>query len=122
MRRSYAQGAEAEVVATAARLAERLNLDPSVNLRPLPAAMVPIDLIDPNADTAGLVQYAVGRRPDIAATVAEIGRAEAKLKEEIAPAPAARLARVQRRRLRRRQQSRPPAWASFAAGRTSTSG
>ena len=51
---------------TSARLAERLNLDPSSRLQPMTAPLEPIELIDPNLGVEELIRRAIGQRPDLA--------------------------------------------------------
>jgi outer membrane protein TolC len=82
-RRALAQQAEALLAVTAARLANRLNLDPSIRLEPVGGPLVPLYLIDLEAPQAALIGIALRQRPDIRARSAAVGQAEARLKEEI---------------------------------------
>ncbi len=84
LRRAAVQRAEEHVAVTAARLAARLNLDPSVRLHPMGGPLVPIDLIALDTPVAELVMYALQHRPDLAAQVAEVARAEFNYHEELA--------------------------------------
>jgi outer membrane protein TolC len=76
------QRAEEEVAVASARLAQRLNLDPSVQLRPLLSPLEPLALIDAAAPAEDLVRTALTRRPEVGARSAAIGLAETKLTEE----------------------------------------
>jgi outer membrane protein TolC len=82
-RRALVQKAEEELAVTAAQLANRLNLDPSVRLEPIGGPLVPLTLVPIDASQRDLVQIALERRPDIAARTAAINQAEASWKEEI---------------------------------------
>ena len=84
LRRAAVQRAEEAVAVTAARLANRLNLDPSVRLRPEGGALVPIDLIALDTPNFDLIQYALRQRPDLAARSAAVARAEVHYHEELA--------------------------------------
>ncbi len=84
LRRAAVQRAEESVAVTAARLANRLNLDPSVRLRPEGGELVPIDLIALDTPNFDLIQYALRQRPDLAARSAAVARAEVHYHEELA--------------------------------------
>ncbi len=77
------QKAEEDLAVTAARLANRLNLDPSVRLEPIGGPLVPINLIPVDTPQPELLQVALRQRPDIAARSAAVGEAEAHYKQEI---------------------------------------
>jgi outer membrane protein TolC len=77
------QKAEEDLAVTAARLANRLNLDPAVRLEPIGGPLVPLTLVPLETPQRELVQLALRRRPDIAARTAAIGEAEARKKQEI---------------------------------------
>ncbi len=82
-RRADVLKAEEEVAVTAARLANRLNLDPSVRLEAAGGPLVPLELVDLETPQRELLQVALRQRPDIAARTAAIGEAEAHLKQEV---------------------------------------
>jgi outer membrane protein TolC len=81
--RALVQKAEEELAVTAARLANRVNLDPAVRLEPLGGPLVPINLVDLNSEQSDLIRVAMQRRPDIAARTAAIAEAEAHYQQEI---------------------------------------
>ena len=83
-RRALVQKAEEDLAVTAARLANRLNLDPSVRLEPIGGPLVPLTLVPIETPQQELLQVALHQRPDIAARTAAIGEAEAHLKQEVA--------------------------------------
>ena len=76
------QRAEEAVAVASARLAERLNLDPSSPLRPVAGALEPIDLIDPETPPEDLIRDAVARRPDLAARRALVAAAQYLVRQE----------------------------------------
>jgi outer membrane protein TolC len=82
-RLALVQNAEEELAVTAARLANRLNLDPSTRLEPVGGPLVPLNLIPIDAPQQELIQVALRQRPDIAARAAAVGEAEAHYKQEI---------------------------------------
>ena len=82
-RRALVQKAEEDLAVTAARLANRLNLDPSVRLEPIGGPLVPLTLVPIDTPQQELLQVALQQRPDIAARTAAIGEAEAHWKQEI---------------------------------------
>jgi outer membrane protein TolC len=82
-RRALVQKAEEDLAVTAARLANRLNLDPSVRLEPIGGPLVPLTLIPIETPQQELLQVALRQRPDIAARTAAIGEAEAHFKQEV---------------------------------------
>ena len=84
LRRAAVQRAEESVAVTAARLANRLNLDPTIRLRPAGGPLVPINLIALDTPTHDLIAYALQNRPDLAARSAEVARAEVHYHEELA--------------------------------------
>jgi outer membrane protein TolC len=77
------QKAEEDVAVTAARLANRLNLDPAVRLEPIGGPLVPLILVPVAAPQQDLIQLALRQRPDIAARTAAIGEAQAHKNQEI---------------------------------------
>jgi outer membrane protein TolC len=77
------QKAEEDLAVTAARLANRLNLDPSVRLEPIGGPLVPLNLIPVDTPQQELIQLALRQRPDIDARSAAIGEAEAHYKQEV---------------------------------------
>jgi outer membrane protein TolC len=82
-RRADVIDAEQGVGVAAARLAQRLNLDPSVRLLPAGGPLVLLDLVALETPPEELIQVALRQRPDLAARTAEIGQADALVKEEI---------------------------------------
>jgi len=84
LRRAAVQRAEESVAVTAARLASRLNLDPTIRLRPAGGSLVPINLIALDTPNQDLVAYALQNRPDLAARSADVARAELHYHEELA--------------------------------------
>jgi outer membrane protein TolC len=83
-RRALVQKAEEELAVTAARLANRLNLDTAVRLEPVGGPLVPLHLITLDSEQFDLIQIALRKRPDIMARSAAIAEAEAHHKQEIA--------------------------------------
>jgi outer membrane protein TolC len=83
-RRALVQKAEEDFAVTAARLANRLNLDPAVRLDPIGGPLVPLTLVPLETPQGDLIQVALRQRPDIQARSAAIGEAEARHKQEIA--------------------------------------
>src|SRR5262249_40271772 len=83
-RRADVQKAEEARGVTAARLANRLNLDPAVRLNPAGGPLVPIDLVALDTPAEQLIQVALQNRPELAARTAPIGEAEAHRSQEVA--------------------------------------
>jgi outer membrane protein TolC len=82
-RQALVQKAEEELAVVAARLANRLNLDPAVRLEPIGGPLVPLNLVALETPQPELIQVALRQRPDIAARTAAIAEAEAHCKQEI---------------------------------------
>ncbi len=82
-RRADVIKAEEGMAVAVARLAQRLNLDPSVRLLPAGGPVVPLNLVDIDTPAETLIQTALRQRPDLAARGAEIGEAEAHVWQEI---------------------------------------
>jgi outer membrane protein TolC len=82
-RRADVQDAEQGVGIATARLARLLNLDPSVRLRPVGGPLVPLNLVDLDTTPEQMIQSALRLRPELGARTAEIGEAEARVKQEI---------------------------------------
>jgi outer membrane protein TolC len=82
-RRADVVDAEQGIGIAAARLAQRLNLDPSVRLQPMSGPLVPLNLVALDTPPEPLIQVALQQRPELAARSAEIGQAEYYVKEEI---------------------------------------
>ena len=61
------QKAEGEVGVAAARLANRLNLDPAVRLHPVGGELVPLGLIPLDSSPSELIHAALRQRPDLGA-------------------------------------------------------
>ncbi len=83
-RRALVLKAEEEMAVAAARLANRLNLDPSARLEAAGGPLVPLELVDLATPQRELLQVALRQRPDIIARTAAIGEASAHFKQEIA--------------------------------------
>ncbi len=83
LRRADVQKAEEAVGVSAARLAMRLNLDPSVRLLPIGGPLTPLILIDLDSTQQELIKVALDRRPDLATRTAQIGEAEVRKRQEI---------------------------------------
>jgi outer membrane protein TolC len=84
LHRAAVQRAEEAVAVSAARLANRLNLDPTVRLRGEGSTLNPLNLIALDTPTYDLIQYALSNRPDLASRTAEVARAEVRYQEELA--------------------------------------
>ena len=82
MLQSDIQHVEEEVAVASARLAARLNLDPSTRLVALAGQPTPIAIIDADADAAELVRTALARRPDVAARTAQSALALTRVRQE----------------------------------------
>jgi outer membrane protein TolC len=82
-RRADVQRAEEELLVTVARLANRLNLDPSVRLKPIGGPLVALDLIPLDSSQTELIQAALRYRPDLTARSAAVEEAEFHKKQEI---------------------------------------
>lgn len=77
------QRAEERVAVASARLAERLNLDPSAQLSPVfGGPLEPVELINPEASPDDLIRSAVARRPDLASREALVAQAKYRVKQE----------------------------------------
>jgi len=83
LQRALVLKSEEQVAVTAARLANRLNLDPAVRLEPIGGPLVPLYLIDLETPQPELIQVALRRRPDLRARAAAIAEAEAHFKQEV---------------------------------------
>ena len=83
-RRADVQKAEELLGVTVARLANRLNLDPSVRLHAAGGPLVPLDLVALDTPPEDLIQVAIQNRPDLAARTAEIGESDYHKSQEIA--------------------------------------
>lgn len=84
LRLAEVQKLEGEVAVASARLAQRLNLDPSVRLLAHLGPLTPITLIDPASDPETLTLTALQRRPELVARSAEIAAVTYEFKEELA--------------------------------------
>jgi outer membrane protein TolC len=73
--------AEADVLTASARLAELLNLDPSVRLHAIDGWVVPAPVVPDPIPLAELIAIALTRRPELAARQAEIAAALLRLRE-----------------------------------------
>jgi outer membrane protein TolC len=82
-RRADVIDAEQGIGIASARLAQRLNLDPSVRLQPAGGPLVPLNLVSLDCAPEELIMVAIRQRPDLAARTAEIGLTEARVSEEI---------------------------------------
>lgn len=84
LHRAATQRAEEAVAVSAARLANRLNLDPTVRLRSEGETLNPLNLIALDTPTRDLIDYALRNRPDLRSRVAEVARAEVLYHQELA--------------------------------------
>ena len=82
-RRALVLKAEEDLAVTAARLANRLNLDPSARLEAAGDPLAEINLVDLSTPQRDLVQFALRERPDIISRTAAIAEAEAHYRQEI---------------------------------------
>ena len=82
-RRADVYRAEEGVGIATARLAQLLNLDPSVRLHPAGGPLVPLELVALETPREELIQIALQQRPDLAARAAEIRQAELRVNQEI---------------------------------------
>jgi outer membrane protein TolC len=76
------QQAEERVAVASALLAQRLNLDPSAQLRPMAGPLEPIELVNPETPPDVLIREAVRRRPDVAARDALVAQADYRIQQE----------------------------------------
>ncbi len=76
------QKAEEQVAIASARLAQRLNLSPSAQLKPLAGPLEPLDLINAETPAEELIRAALARRPDLAAQEALVMQAGYRVKQE----------------------------------------
>jgi outer membrane protein TolC len=76
------QKAEERVATASARLAERLNLNPSSQLRPIAGPLEPLELINAETPAEELIRAALIQRPDLAAQEALVAQAGYRVKEE----------------------------------------
>jgi outer membrane protein TolC len=76
------QRAEERVAVASANLAELLNLDTAIRLQTPAQATGLLQLVDLHADLEALVLQAQSRRPEIAASAAEIARRQAQFRAE----------------------------------------
>ena len=74
--------AEERVAVAAARLAELLNLDPSVRLRTVGGPITGLEIIDPTLDVETLIRTAERRRPELAAASTTIQQNSTRLRQE----------------------------------------
>jgi outer membrane protein TolC len=84
LRRAEVQKAEEELGVISARLAQILNLDSSVQLRPFVPNVAPISLIDISTETSELVRVALLRRPEVGARSADVSEADVHYHQELA--------------------------------------
>ena len=71
-----------ELATTSARLAQYLNLDPSVSLRSPNGNIQPIILVDTSLGTEALITQAIARRSELYARAAEIAEARTHVRQE----------------------------------------
>jgi outer membrane protein TolC len=76
------QRAEEEVAVAAARLAELLNLDPSVRLRTQDGPVQLFDIVNLNDPLEQLIQVAIRNRPEMGQWAATIAATEVRLRQE----------------------------------------
>ena len=80
--RSKVQAAEGEIAEASARLAQLLQLDPSIGLRTPGGPLAIVTVIDPDEQLDQLVATALQFRPEVAARSNEIGAAEVRYRQE----------------------------------------
>jgi outer membrane protein TolC len=81
LRRAEVRRTEENVAVAAARLARRLHLDPSIQLRPTATMLEILALVDLNCDLESLVQAAVRQRPEVGAATADLAAHEVRLRQ-----------------------------------------
>ncbi len=82
-RRADVLDAEQGVGIATARLAQRLNLNPSVRLHPAGGPLVPLELVALDTPREQLILTALQQRPELAARAAEVRQAQLRVKQEI---------------------------------------
>lgn len=82
-RRADVIDAEQGIGIAAARLAQRLNLDPSVRLHPAGGPLAPLSLVALEAPAENLIQVGLQQHPELAARTADIAEARWHVKQEI---------------------------------------
>ncbi len=80
--RSRVQAAEGEIAVASARLAQLLQLDPSVALRTPGEPLAIVTVIDPDEKLDQLVGTALQFRPEMAARSSEVAAAEVRFRQE----------------------------------------
>ena len=78
---STAQRVEEDIAVAAAELSRLLHMDTAVRLH-VSAPLVPVTVVDPAIALDALIQTAVENRPEVAARIAEVAQAEARLRQE----------------------------------------
>lgn len=76
--RQLLSATRAERRVAAARLAERLTLDPGVDLSPVDAELAPWDFVDADTPVASLIETALAQRPELRGAGARLEAAEAE--------------------------------------------
>jgi len=76
------QRAEERLAIASAALAHRLQLDPSIRLRPPSTGLQTIDLVDLNAPLENLLNVALQRRPEMGALSALVGEGNIRVRQE----------------------------------------
>lgn len=66
IREADVQQAEGEVLVASARLAQRINIDPSIRLHPTDAAVVPLPIVPDPIPVQELIALGILRRPELA--------------------------------------------------------
>ena len=80
--RTEEQNVEGEVAVASARLTELLSVNPATRLRVADEVLPLLQLVDPTLHLEQLLTIARNNRPEIAARVADISRAQVRLREE----------------------------------------
>ena len=107
-RRADVRQAEGRMLEASARLCRVLNLDPSIRLHPTDAYVVPMPVIPDPVPLCELIAIALMRRPELGERRAVIRQALLALEgAKVLPFSPTVLHRLQRRRVRRRQQPGP---------------
>jgi len=83
IRRNDVGRAEESVRVAAARLAQLLRLDPTLVLRPLEPAIVPVDLVNADAPARELIADGLAHRPELSASRSLVAEAQERLRREL---------------------------------------
>ena len=101
-RESDILGYDADIITTAARLAQILNLDPTVRLQPIDSVVVPYAIVPDSISLPELIAIGLMQRPEMAAQRGDSTGVVGFACGEVAAVFAERHRRLQRRHVRRR--------------------